>query len=349
MNKQEKGEMVVCSSSFFFLLLASSLLLSSSTTSSSSHATCSILELPNLATLSFEEGYTQLFGDSNLMLHRNGRTVHLSLDQRTGAGFASQDLYLHGFFSASIKLPSDYAAGVVVAFYMSNGDIFEKTHDELDFEFLGNIRGREWRVQTNVYGNGSTAIGREERYGLWFDPTEDFHQYSILWSHDKILFYIDNTPIREVIRTQAMGGQFPSKPMSLYATIWDGSNWATLGGRYKVNYKYAPYVAEFGDLILHGCAVDPSDHTQSCQQPDVLLYDAITMSTVQRSAMEKFRKKYMTYSYCHDRVRYQTLLPECTIGPESESFHSSGETKLNKHRNRAKRHRWSSAGTALSV
>lgn len=70
---------------------------------------------------------------------------------------------------------------------MSNGDIFEKTHDELDFEFLGNIRGREWRVQTNVYGNGSTAIGREERYGLWFDPTEDFHQYSILWSHDKIL------------------------------------------------------------------------------------------------------------------------------------------------------------------
>ncbi|XP_042380107.1 uncharacterized protein LOC121972512 [Zingiber officinale] len=35
----------------------------------------------------------------------------------TCAAFASQDLYLHGFFSASIKLPSDYVAGVVVAFY----------------------------------------------------------------------------------------------------------------------------------------------------------------------------------------------------------------------------------------
>ncbi|KAG6498881.1 hypothetical protein ZIOFF_038631 [Zingiber officinale] len=74
-------------------------------------------ELPNLATISFEEGYTQLFGDSNLMLHSDGRTVHLSLDQRIGAAFASQDLFLHGFFSASIKLPSDYVAGVVVAFY----------------------------------------------------------------------------------------------------------------------------------------------------------------------------------------------------------------------------------------
>lgn len=38
----------------------------------------------------------------------------------TGSGFVSQDLYLHGFFSASIKLPADYTAGVVVAFYVSN-------------------------------------------------------------------------------------------------------------------------------------------------------------------------------------------------------------------------------------
>ncbi|KAJ6897536.1 hypothetical protein NC652_024361 [Populus alba x Populus x berolinensis] len=27
-------------------------------------------------------------------------------------------------------------------------------------------------------------------------------------------------------------------------TIWDGSDWATNGGKYRVNYKYAPYVAE---------------------------------------------------------------------------------------------------------
>ncbi|KAG6472513.1 hypothetical protein ZIOFF_069978 [Zingiber officinale] len=83
-----------------------------------SHEAAFLSELPNLATISFEEGYTQLFGDSNLMLHGNGRTVHLSLDQRIGVAFASQDLYLHGFFSASIKLPSDYVAGVVVAFYV---------------------------------------------------------------------------------------------------------------------------------------------------------------------------------------------------------------------------------------
>ncbi|XP_064968385.1 probable xyloglucan endotransglucosylase/hydrolase protein 28 [Musa acuminata AAA Group] len=308
---------------YYLLLLGSALFLTNEATA--------LPEVPNLTTLSFEEGYTQLFGDSNLILHQDGQTVHLSLDQRTGAGFASQGLYLHGFFSASIKLPADYAAGVVVAFYMSNGDVFEKTHDELDFEFLGNIRGREWRVQTNVYGNGSTAVGREERYGLWFDPTENYHQYSILWSNERIIFYIDNTPIREVVRTQTMGGDFPSKPMSLYATIWDGSTWATSGGRYKVNYKFAPYVVEFTDLVLHGCVVDPSNHNRACLESNAGVYNAMMISTDQRAAMERFRKKHMTYSYCHDRIRYPTPSPECTLGPETESFLIIGEARSSYH------------------
>lgn len=304
----------------FFLISSSSPLLLAA-----SHRFPAPVDLQNLSSLSFDEGYTQLFGDSNLVLLREGKTVRISLDERTGAGFASQDLYLHGIFSASIKLPSDYAAGVVVAFYMSNGDVFEKNHDELDFEFLGNIRGREWRVQTNVYGNGSTGFGREERYGFWFDPTDDFHNYSILWSKNRIVFYIDSTPIRELVRTESMGGDFPSKPMSLYATIWDGSAWATAGGRYKVNYKYAPYIAEFADLVLHGCAVDPINHLPSCLLHEADLYDLITLNPEQLSAMRKLRRKHMTYSYCYDGKRYRTPPPECSSDArESEQFEGSG-------------------------
>lgn len=40
--------------------------------------------IDSLPTLSFQEGYTQLFGDGNLMLLRDGKRVHLSLDERTG-------------------------------------------------------------------------------------------------------------------------------------------------------------------------------------------------------------------------------------------------------------------------
>ncbi|KAK8605297.1 hypothetical protein V6N13_102081 [Hibiscus sabdariffa] len=270
-----------------------------------------------LPILSFDEGYSQLFGDDNLVLHRDGKAVHLSLNERTGSGFVSQDLYLHGYFSASIKLPADYTAGVVVAFYMSNGDIFEKNHDEIDFEFLGNIRGKDWRIQTNIYGNGSTSVGREERYNLWFDPADDFHQYSILWTDSQIIFYIDNIPIREFKRTAAMGGDFPSKPMSLYATIWDGSDWATNGGKYRVNYKYAPYVAEFSDLTLHGCAVDPIEFSsKKCDTTSRSLELSATITPSQRSKMDSFRRKHMTYAYCYDQNRYKVPPMECVINPK---------------------------------
>ncbi|XP_043722231.1 probable xyloglucan endotransglucosylase/hydrolase protein 28 [Telopea speciosissima] len=304
----------------------------------------------NLPILSFDEGYSHLFGVNNLMILKDGKTVHISLNERSGAGFVSQDLYLHGFFSASIKLPADYTAGVVVAFYMSNGDMFETNHDELDFEFLGNIRGKEWRIQTNIYGNGSTNIGREERYGFRFDPSEDFHQYSILWTENLIIFYVDDVPIREIKRTESMGGDFPSKPMSLYATIWDGSTWATNGGKFKVNYKYAPYIAEFSDLVLHGCAVDPIEFSsKKCDAGDSLNAFNVKTGIVleERSKMLNFRKKQLQYSYCYDRVRYPTLPLECVINPhEAERLRGFDPVTFGHRHHRGKRHHRSRASRA---
>uniref|UniRef100_A0A6V7QXS9 Xyloglucan endotransglucosylase/hydrolase n=1 Tax=Ananas comosus var. bracteatus TaxID=296719 RepID=A0A6V7QXS9_ANACO len=266
------------------------------------------------STISFDEGFSQLFGDGNLIRSPDGRSVRLKLNRYSGSGFISSDYYQHGFFSASIKLPSDHTAGVVVAFYLSNGDVFEKTHDELDFEFLGNLRGKEWRVQTNVYGNGSTSRGREERYLLPFDPTEEAHRYSILWTANYIIFYIDDIPIREVVRTEAMGDDYPSKPMSVYATIWDGSAWATEGGKHKINYKFSPFTAEFSDLILRGCRVGniqqpPSAEDCAESEVEILTADYAAMDPKKRAAMRRFREHYMTYTICYDTVRYSSTFP----------------------------------------
>lgn len=297
----------------------------------------------NLSVISFDQGYTHLFGEGNLVRSSDGRSVRLLLDRYTGSGFISANLYNHGFFSANIKLPSEYTAGVVVAFYTSNGDVFEKTHDELDFEFLGNVKGKPWRFQTNVYGNGSTSRGREERYRLWFDPSKEFHRYSILWTAKNIIFYVDEVPIREVIRNEAMGGDYPSKPMALYATIWDASNWATSGGKYKVDYNYAPFVSEFSDFVLDGCPADPLQLASAggCSDKDAELesndYSAIT--PLRRISMRKFRQKYMYYSYCYDTLRYATPLPECVIIPsEKRRFKDTGRLKFGgSHKKSSKR------------
>ena len=62
-------------------------------------------------------------------------------------------------------------------------------HSEIDFEFLGNktdpSSGQiDWHLQTNIFANG---VGeREQRISLWFDPSQEFHYYSIIWNHKTV-------------------------------------------------------------------------------------------------------------------------------------------------------------------
>lgn len=115
----------------------------------------------DLATIPFNDAYSPLFGDGNLVRSADGNGVQLLLDRFTGklsykniliclydqnfpvtkikfyiyalfleliyfvwwiyvgSGFVSSNMYQHGFFSANIKLPSNYSAGICVAFYVS--------------------------------------------------------------------------------------------------------------------------------------------------------------------------------------------------------------------------------------
>jgi len=127
---------------------------------------------------------------------------------------------------------------------------------------------------------------------------------------------VDDVPIREIRRIEAMGHDFPSKPMSLYATIWDASEWATNGGKYKVDYRYAPYVAQFSDLVLHGCAVDPIDKARKCNDVGSSGLIPRGITPLQRLKMSSFRKQHMTYSYCYDRARYKIPPAECILDPK---------------------------------
>ena len=156
-------------------------------------------------------------------------------------------------------------------------------------------------------------------------------------------FYIDDTPIRVVRRSVDMGGDYPSKPMSLYATIWDGSNWATSGGKYKVNYKYSPFVAEFSDLVLQGCKLDPIQQIPtagSCAEEELKLVarDFAALSPERVAAMRNFRTKFMTYSFCYDSLRYPSTFPDCeVVASEQDRFKESGHLKFGGGRRRHRR------------
>lgn len=136
--------------------------------------------------------------------------------------------------------------------------------------------------------------------------------------HGKICrFLVDNIPVREILYNDAISSVYPSKPMSVYATIWDGSEWATHGGKYPVDYKYAPFVVSFGEMEMDGCTFDPKKKGVSCSKGSVSSRDPVDgeefakLSEQQRMGMEWARKKLMFYSYCKDSSRFKVLPPEC--------------------------------------
>ncbi|KAH0457814.1 hypothetical protein IEQ34_013129 [Dendrobium chrysotoxum] len=223
----------------------------------------------------FEDKFVDFYGGKNVQKVNNGSAVNLVLDKSSGSGFSSKDTFYHGFFSAAIKLPSGFSAGVVVAFYMSNNQVFTKNHDET-LSYL-DMRSRR---------NGCSK------------PT----------SMPMAVFLVDNIPVREVIHSEAMTA-YPSKPMSLYSTIWDGSDWATHGGNKPINYNYAPFVASFKGFELEGSV---SNQTQPNTRLDPVDGQQFAkLSQDQQSGMGWVRNKFMFYSYCNDTKRFNVMPPEC--------------------------------------
>ncbi|KAJ9554694.1 hypothetical protein OSB04_009308 [Centaurea solstitialis] len=258
-------------------------------------------------TVPFDQAYKTLWGPQNQRFDHTSLTMWL--DKSSGSGFKSRKSYKSGYFGTAIKLHPGYTAGVITSFYLSNNEDHPGNHDEVDIEFLGTTPDKPYTLQTNVYIRGSgdgNIIGREQQFHLWFDPTEDFHQYAMLWTRKEIIFFVDDVPIRRYPRKSDT--TFPLRPMYMYGSIWDASSWATEKGRYKANYEYQPFVGRYKNFKLKGCATDSQP---ACQPPSGSPTTMGGLSHQQVVAMQWVQRNYKVYDYCSDPSRDHGQTPEC--------------------------------------
>ncbi|MBA0879469.1 hypothetical protein Goshw_023482 [Gossypium schwendimanii] len=258
----------------------------------------------------FNQDIDVTWGDGRGKILENGNLLTLNLDKFSGSGFQSKNQYLFGKIDMNIKLVPGNSAGTVTTYYLrSEGS----TWDEIDFEFLGNLSGDPYIVHTNVYTQGKGD--KEQQFYLWFDPTKDFHTYSLLWNPQRIIFSVDGTPIREFKNLESKGVAFPkSQPMRVYSSLWNADDWATRGGLVKTDWSQAPFTASYRTFKADACVWSSGKSScSSTSSPSQNSWLSQELDIASQQRLRWVRKNYMIYNYCTDTKRFPTGLPkECT-------------------------------------
>ncbi|XXG63974.1 hypothetical protein AAC387_Pa05g2046 [Persea americana] len=260
----------------------------------------------------FNKDFFIAWSPSHVNTSADGHERSLTLDQESGSAFASNEFFLFGQIDMQIKLVPGHSAGTVVAYYLTSD---QPNRDEMDFEFLGNVEGQPYTLQTNIFTDGFD--NREERINLWFDPTTDFHTYSILWNIYQIVFMVDWVPIRVYRNNADKGVAFPRwQPMSIKASLWNGDSWATAGGREKVDWSKGPFIASFRNYKIDACIW--RGNAMFCSGESSINWwhkdRYSTLTRAQRRLFKWVRKYHLTYDYCEDNQRFQNNLPmECSL------------------------------------
>ncbi|KAE9456719.1 hypothetical protein C3L33_11379, partial [Rhododendron williamsianum] len=229
------------------------------------------------------------FGDELAVILNGGGLLTLSLDNYSGSGFQSINDYLFGRFDMNIKLVPNNSAGKALS---SQG----LTHDEIDFEFLGNLSGQPYTVHTNIYTQG--VGNREQQF--------------------RVCLMVDDIPIRLFNNNEAIGVPFPnSQAMNVYATIWDAEDWATEGGRIQTDWTQAPFTASYEHFELEACVYSSGSSSCGSSQSttSITSTEAWLTQSLDSEDLEKLlwvQQTCMIYDYCTDYERFpQGLPPEC--------------------------------------
>ena len=127
-------------------------------------------------------------------------------------------------------------------------------------------------------------------------------------------FFVDNVPIRVFPNIEAETGvpYLHNQSMTVYATIWDGDSWATEGGRIKINWTHAPFVASYREFSADACTDTNTNAASECASLKWWnQYKYQALDNAQLGQLKWVQENMTVYNYCTDYARYNVTPPEC--------------------------------------
>lgn len=181
------------------------------------------------------------------------------------------------FGRVEVHMKAASGAGVISSIVVQS-----ETLDEIDWEWVGNDQEN---VQTNYYGKGNTTTyDRGEFHKLEKNPMEEYHNYTIHWTKEKLEWYIDGKEVRTLKYEDAVGGKnYPQTPSTVRLGVWPAGDpdenkeetieWA--GG--EIDYNKSPYIMSVKELKVtdfsSGKEYEYTDDSGSWESIKVIKYD----------------------------------------------------------------------------
>lgn len=108
--------------------------------------------------------------------------------------------------------------GIISSIVLESDDL-----DEVDWEFLG---GNGTHAESNYFGKGNqTTYDRAIYHPVGTDVRDNFHNYTVDWTSEKLDWYIDGVKVRTLPYAAANGGHnYPQTPMTVRIGIWAGGD-----------------------------------------------------------------------------------------------------------------------------
>lgn len=135
---------------------------------------------------------------------------------------------LYGTINVRMKVQA--IAGVVSFFTLiANGTNSGDGRDEIDWEFVGN---RKNEVDSNIFANYHVIYNTYAKTNR-VNNNENYHNYSVDWSPDKMSWYIDGIKVHETNPTYNRNVRdwiYPVTPLHLSFGLWDASSKASWTG-----------------------------------------------------------------------------------------------------------------------
>lgn len=153
--------------------------------------------------------------------------AQLAIQKSTDAPTIVMSKYIM-FGHVDLVAKSSPGTGIVSSFVLLSQDL-----DEIDWEWLG---GDNYNVQTNFFGKGDTSSYDRAASINVQTPIDMYHKYSIDWTAERMVWLIDDAPVRTVSYNDALargGKMYPQTPMVVKFGNWigclDSSNPQTTG------------------------------------------------------------------------------------------------------------------------